>query len=44
MGNPSKTRPFIPTFKADKPFLFAICDAETNSILFLGRLLSPQAH
>jgi serine protease inhibitor len=37
-----KTRPFIPTFRADKPFLFAMCDAETHSILFLGRLVSPQ--
>jgi serine protease inhibitor len=38
---PPKTRPFIPTFWADKPFLFAICDTETNSILFLGRLVRP---
>jgi serpin B len=35
---PPKTRPFIPTFWADKPFLFAICDKETGSILFLGRI------
>ena len=39
---PFKTRPFIPTFWANKPFLFAICDTETHSILFLGRLISPQ--
>jgi serpin B len=38
-----KTRPFIPTFWADKPFLLAICDADTHSILFLGRLVSPPA-
>ena len=38
---PPKTRPFIPTFWADKPFLFAICDSETHSILFFGRLVSP---
>lgn len=37
-----KTRPFIPTFWADKPFLLAICDTETHSILFLGRLVNPQ--
>ncbi len=36
-----KTRPFIPIFWADKPFLFAICDSETHSILFLGRLVRP---
>ena len=36
-----KTRPFIPTFWADKPFLFAICDNATHSILFLGRVEKP---
>jgi serpin B len=36
-----KTRPFIPTFWADKPFLFAICDNATHSILFLGRVVAP---
>ena len=36
-----KTRPFIPTFRADKPFLFAIYDSETNSVLFLGRVVKP---
>jgi serpin B len=37
---PPKTRPFIPTFWADKPFLFAICDKETGSVLFLGRIVT----
>jgi len=32
-----KTRPFIPIFKADRPFLFLIRDRETANILFLGR-------
>jgi len=36
-----KTRPFIPTFWADKPFVFAICDNATHSILFLGRVEKP---
>ena len=35
-----KTRPFIPTFWADKPFLFAIYDNATHSILFLGRIVN----
>lgn len=38
-----KTRPFIPKFRADKPFLFAICDNETQSILFLGRIVEPRS-
>lgn len=38
---PPKTKPFIPTFRADKPFLFAICDSESHSVLFLGRVMKP---
>lgn len=38
-----KTRPFIPVFKADKPFLFLIRDRQTASILFLGRYVGPKA-
>jgi serine protease inhibitor len=41
LRQPPKMRPFIPTFWADKPFLFAICDHETHSILFLGRVVKP---
>lgn len=36
-----KTRPFIPIFRANRPFLFLIRDRETSSILFLGRFISP---
>ena len=36
-----KTRPFIPIFKADKPFLFLIRESETESILFFGRYVVP---
>ena len=38
-----KTRPFIPVFKADKPFLFLIRDRHTGSILFLGRYVGPMS-
>jgi serpin B len=29
------------TFKADKPFMFFICDKQTESILFMGSVLNP---
>ena len=35
--DPLKTRPFVPVFNANKPFLFLIRDPETASILFMGR-------
>ena len=33
--------PFTPTFRADKPFLFAIRDIQTGTLLFLGRVVDP---
>jgi serine protease inhibitor len=37
-----QTRPFVPIFRADKPFIFLIRHIETGSILFLGRMTSPK--
>ncbi len=33
--------PFVPEFRADRPFLFVIRDVETGMILFLGRMTNP---
>ncbi len=36
-----RTIPFVPIFLADRPFLFAIRDTESGSILFLGKFMEP---
>jgi serpin B len=33
--------PPVPVFRADHPFLFAICDRKSSAILFLGRIADP---
>jgi len=35
------TMPFIPTFRADRPFVYLIRDLRTGAILFLGRVVEP---
>ncbi len=35
--------PFIPTFRADRPFLFLIRERSTGAILFIGRMSRPRS-
>jgi hypothetical protein len=35
--------PFTPTFNADRPFLFLVRERQSGSILFLGRMVNPNA-
>jgi serpin B len=41
-GVPSSVSQEPVTFDADRPFLFAIRDIPTNSVLFVGRVLDPK--
>jgi len=38
-----KLVPFIPDFKADRPFVFLIRDRKSGTILFLGRVEDPRS-
>jgi serpin B len=35
-------QPEIPEFRADHPFLYFICDNQTGTILFMGRMVDPE--
>lgn len=39
---PPSTWPFVPNFRADRPFVFLIRDRVTRVILFVGRVLKPE--
>lgn len=39
-GGPPKV-PFVPDFRADRPFMYVIRDIESGSILFVGRMTAP---
>lgn len=40
---PQKMVTFIPTFRADRPFIYLIRDQKSGAILFLGRVCNPNA-
>ena len=35
--------PFIPVFRADRPFLFLLRDTRSGAVLFFGRVAQPSA-
>ena len=41
-GSDDPMIPFIPEFKAERPFVFLIRDRQSGSILFLGRIVNPK--
>lgn len=43
MPPPPVMVPFVPVFRADRPFLYLIRDRHSGAILFVGRVLDPKA-
>jgi serpin B len=41
MAQPTAAEGQPPVFRADHPFLFAICEAQNGTVLFFGRLADP---
>lgn len=41
-GAPPSAWPFVPNFRADRPFVFLIRDRVTETILFVGRVTKPE--
>jgi serine protease inhibitor len=39
----ARSRPFTPTFRADRPFVFLIRDKQSGAVLFLGRVMNPKS-
>ena len=39
----ARPTPFVPSFNADRPFIFLIRDKSTGSVLFLGRMMEPSS-
>jgi serine protease inhibitor len=43
MRREEETVPFIPVFRADRPFVFVIRDTRTGLVLFVGRCTRPES-
>ena len=37
----ARSETFIPTFRADRPFFFAIRDRQSGALLLVGRVMQP---